>query len=71
MQNNLQIRNKTFAWGQRTYIMGVLNVTPDSFSDGGKFNTLDTAINQALVMGEQGADIIEFVPEAASTLIHD
>ena len=59
MANHLQIRNTKFVWGDRTYIMGVLNVTPDSFSDGGKFNTIDTAINQALVMGEQGADIID------------
>lgn len=40
-------------------VMGVLNVTPDSFSDGGKFNQLDAALNQANSMVEAGADIID------------
>ena len=34
----MKIGNKEFVLGERTYIMGILNVTPDSFSDGGKFN---------------------------------
>jgi dihydropteroate synthase len=49
----------TFDWGQKTYIMGVLNVTPDSFSDGGQFNTLESAIAQAAQMIEDGADILD------------
>jgi dihydropteroate synthase len=53
------IRKYTFIWGKRTYIMGVLNVTPDSFSDGGEFQTLDNARQQALRMIEAGADIID------------
>lgn len=53
------IRNRTFAWGQRTYIMAILNVTPDSFSDGGQFATLDTAIAQAHHLIESGADILD------------
>ena len=40
-------------------IMGILNVTPDSFSDGGKYNTLDTALSHAEDMLEQGADLID------------
>ena len=59
MKDSLRIRNQEFAWGQRTYIMGILNVTPDSFSDGGQFDRLDTAIHQALEMIKQGADIID------------
>ena len=59
MFNSLTIRNNYFQWGKRTYIMGVLNVTPDSFSDGGEFNGLEIAIQQAQVMIKQGADIID------------
>ncbi len=53
------IRDRAFMWGQRTYVMGILNVTPDSFSDGGQFNTLDTAIAQAEAMMAAGADILD------------
>ncbi|MEG1582665.1 MAG: dihydropteroate synthase, partial [Cetobacterium sp.] len=42
-----------------TLIMGILNVTPDSFSDGGKFNNIDSALNQAKLLLSQGADIID------------
>lgn len=49
----------TFNWGQKTYIMGILNVTPDSFSDGGQFNTLESAIAQADHMIQNGADILD------------
>jgi dihydropteroate synthase len=55
----LIIRNHTFDWGSRTYLMGVLNFTPDSFSDGGLFNSLERALNQARKMIESGADIID------------
>jgi dihydropteroate synthase len=41
-----QIRDRQFIWQQRTYIMGVLNVTPDSFSDGGQFTTPESALAQ-------------------------
>ena len=50
---------QNFAWGKRTYIMGILNVTPDSFSDGGDFNTLETSLKQAKKMVESGADLID------------
>ncbi|BFM38075.1 dihydropteroate synthase [Synechocystis sp. LKSZ1] len=48
-----------FPWGQRTYVMGILNTTPDSFSDGGQFNTLESALKQAQVMVQAGADMID------------
>ena len=48
-----------FHWGSRTYIMGILNVTPDSFSDGGRFFNFDQALAQAKRMVEEGADIID------------
>ena len=54
-----QIRGKDFVWGDRTYLMGVLNVTPDSFSDGGEFNTVDTALAQAKKLVEAGMDILD------------
>ncbi|BAY46685.1 dihydropteroate synthase [Scytonema sp. HK-05] len=59
MTPNLIIRERCFEWGQRTYLMGVLNVTPDSFSDGGKFNTTTAALAQAQAMIAGGADIID------------
>ncbi|MGL5311725.1 MAG: dihydropteroate synthase [Peptostreptococcaceae bacterium] len=53
-----------FEYGKRTYIMGILNVTPDSFSDGGDFSNIDIAINHAKEMIEQGADIIDLGGES-------
>jgi dihydropteroate synthase len=52
-------RNFSLPLGKKTYVMGVLNYTPDSFSDGGKFNTPEQALAHALNMQEQGADIID------------
>ncbi|MBE9155538.1 dihydropteroate synthase [Nodosilinea sp. LEGE 06152] len=54
-----KIRDRTFSWGSRTYIMGVLNVTPDSFSDGGQFNTVDQAVAQARHLVHHGTDILD------------
>ena len=45
-------------------LMGILNVTPDSFSDGGQFNTVDAAINRGLQMADDGADIIDIGGES-------
>ena len=45
--------------GKKTYIMSILNLTPDSFSDGGKWNDKDIAIKKALQMVEEGADILD------------
>jgi dihydropteroate synthase len=56
---DLKIGDKTFKIGSRTFIMGILNVTPDSFSDGGRFFNFDTAVDHAKEMVEQGADIID------------
>lgn len=50
--------------GNRTLIMGILNVTPDSFSDGGKHNTLDLAVAHAQKLIEDGADIIDIGGES-------
>ncbi|MDY6939885.1 MAG: dihydropteroate synthase [Cyanobacteriota bacterium] len=55
----LKIRDRVFHWGDRTYIMGILNVTPDSFSDGGEFEAVDAALQQARQMVEAGADIVD------------
>lgn len=49
---------------KRTQIMGILNVTPDSFSDGGQFNSVDAAVQQAKQMEEEGADIIDIGGES-------
>jgi dihydropteroate synthase len=59
MSNQLIIREYCFIWGQRTYLMGILNITPDSFSDGGQFNTTSAALAQAQAMVAAGADIID------------
>jgi dihydropteroate synthase len=51
--------DSTFRWGDRTYLMGVINVTPDSFSDGGQFNSVDAAVAQARRMVKAGVDILD------------
>ena len=56
---NLKIRDRIFNWGERTYLMGILNVTPDSFSDGGEFNNLENALSQARYTIDNGVDIID------------
>ncbi len=53
------IGTKNFPSGERTYIMGILNVTPDSFSDGGTHNTLETALAHAEKMVAEGADLLD------------
>ncbi|WP_349289997.1 dihydropteroate synthase [Agreia sp. VKM Ac-1783] len=50
--------------GERTLIMGILNVTPDSFSDGGRFDTLDAALEHAAELTAQGADLIDIGGES-------
>jgi len=60
----MKIGNKEFNIGQRTYIMGILNITPDSFSDGGKYNNIEGAIKHAKEMIEAGADIIDIGGES-------
>lgn len=53
------LRGRSFVWGERTYLMGILNVTPDSFSDGGQFNSLDRALQQAAYLVQSGADMLD------------
>lgn len=53
------IGKKDFNLKENTYIMGILNVTPDSFSDGGKYNNLDQALRHAEQMVSEGVDIID------------
>ncbi len=53
-----------FDFSQRTFIMGILNVTPDSFSDGGLHMDLEKAVEHALEMAEHGADIIDIGGES-------
>ena len=60
----LKLRSRTLVLGQRTLIMGVLNVTPDSFSDGGKFFTPKKAVAAALAMQKAGADILDIGAES-------
>jgi len=55
----IQFENKNIDLSSRTHIIGVLNVTPDSFSDGGKFFKLEDAVRQGMKMTEEGADIID------------
>ena len=62
--NQLKVGNKSFKLDKRTIIMGILNVTPDSFSDGGKFFNVDDAVKQAIRMENEGADIIDIGGES-------
>jgi dihydropteroate synthase len=60
----LQLRSRKLHLGERTLVMGVLNVTPDSFSDGGKFLSLEKAVDGALAMERAGADILDIGGES-------
>ena len=55
----MTIGGREFAWGTRTYIMGIVNVTPDSFSGDGIAHDVEAAVRQAAQMREDGADIID------------
>ena len=59
-----KIREHTLLLGERTLIMGVLNVTPDSFTDGGRFSDPDRAFAHAIELEEAGADIIDVGAES-------
>ena len=59
-----KLKRRELSFGPRTLIMGVLNVTPDSFSDGGKFSDPDRAFAHALAMEEAGADMIDIGAES-------
>lgn len=64
MEKIIKIGSRIFDLGKRTYIMGILNVTPDSFSDGGKHNFVDSAVEHALKMIDEGVDIIDIGGES-------
>ena len=59
MTRTWQIKDRAIAIGQRTLVMGILNVTPDSFSDGGQFLSLENAIDHGKRMRDEGADLID------------
>ena len=54
-----EIGRRTFAWGSRTYVMGIVNVTPDSFSGDGLGSDADAAVAQGLRMVREGADMLD------------
>ena len=65
----MKIGNREFDVKNRTYIMGILNVTPDSFSDGGKWNSMDHALKHAEAMIADGADILDVGGESHPVLV--
>lgn len=60
----MNLRSQQFIWHSRTYLMGIVNVTPDSFSDGGEYNTLEAAIARARQLVKGGADILDIGGES-------
>ncbi|RKN65776.1 dihydropteroate synthase [Paenibacillus ginsengarvi] len=63
-KRTLRCRNLELKLGERTLIMGILNVTPDSFSDGGQYANISRAVERALEMVREGADIIDIGGES-------
>jgi dihydropteroate synthase len=63
-QFRLKLPSQTLVLGERTLIMGVLNVTPDSFSDGGNYDQPETAIERALALEQAGADLLDIGGES-------
>ena len=59
-----EIKGKIFNFGEKSFVMGILNITEDSFSDGGKYINADKAIERALKMVEDGADILDIGAES-------
>lgn len=57
--NCFKFKNQKLDLCKKTYIMGILNITPDSFSDGGKFDTPEKIINRAKEIEKEGADILD------------
>ena len=64
MVTNMRIGSREFKTTGHTYVMGILNVTPDSFSDGGKWNDRDKALKRVEEMLQEGADIIDIGGES-------
>jgi dihydropteroate synthase len=63
-RENLQLGSHRLPLGKRTLIMAILNLTPDSFSDGGRYNQVEAAVTRARQMVEEGADIIDLGGES-------
>ncbi len=59
-----QLRTRSLSLGERTLVMGIVNVTPDSFSDGGQFLRTEPAVHHALRMLEEGADMLDIGGES-------
>jgi dihydropteroate synthase len=59
------VRDRIFSTGDRTLIMGVVNVTPDSFSDGGRFGSADRAIEHGRRLYADGADLVDVGGESS------
>ncbi|MGH9679372.1 MAG: dihydropteroate synthase, partial [Candidatus Acidiferrales bacterium] len=64
-QFRLRLRSRTLVLGKRTLVMGVLNITPDSFSDGGAYLDSEAAVARALELERNGADILDIGGESA------
>lgn len=60
----MKIGQREFDFNHKTYVMGILNVTPDSFSDGGEWNRLDKALFRAQQMAEEGAAVLDIGAES-------
>lgn len=63
-KRSYRCRDTVLTLGERTLVMGILNVTPDSFSDGGRYNDVDRAVAHALQMVADGADLIDIGGES-------
>ena len=63
-KHSIRCRKRTFPLGERTLLMGILNITPDSFSDGGLYFDREKAIAQGVSMAEDGADILDIGGES-------
>ncbi|KAK7274986.1 hypothetical protein RIF29_16091 [Crotalaria pallida] len=59
MYRVMPVANGLLDWSRRTSVMGILNLTPDSFSDGGKFQSVKSAVSQVRLMLSEGADMID------------
>ncbi|KAK1317689.1 hypothetical protein QJS10_CPA05g01079 [Acorus calamus] len=68
MRRVLPVGNLLWDWSKRTHVMGVLNLTPDSFSDGGKYQSVEAAVSQIKKMISEGADIIDIGAQSTRPL---
>lgn len=64
MHHSWLLRTRNLTRGRLPLLMGILNVTPDSFSDGGRFHALDLAVEQGLQLQHDGADILDIGGES-------